>query len=226
MFSFIKKFTDYSPKSFKGKSVKEILAMKSANVPVDFFTDAYTQAYAKEFENADLSEEQENAIDLLSDLKDKREIIRKCYDKRQKRAQGQQAQKAPMEQAQGQQAQKAPMEQAQAQDQQVPTQEQMEEETDSEDDEQVVPQGPIQAPAEGNATPQNERPLIGGGKRKHSKHKRSKHKRSKHTKKHAGGGKHKRSKHKRSKHKRSKHTKKHAGGGKPSKKSKRVRFAL
>ena len=213
MFSFIKNFTNYSPKSFKGKTTKEILAMKSANVPDDFFTDEYTQAHLKEFDDADLSVEQENAIDLLSDLKNKPEIIRKCYDKRKKRAQAQQAQ-----------AQQAPTQQA-------PTQ-QAEAQTESDDDEQVVPQASAeqapaeQAPAEqasaepapaqaqaqanqaqGNATPQNERPLVGGG-RYTKKGTRSK-----------SGKKSKRSKRKRSKRKRSK-------SGKKSKKNKHVHFSI
>ena len=201
MFSFIKNFTDYSPKSFKGKTPKEILAMKSSNVPADFFTDAYTQAHLQEFADADLSEEQENAIDLLSDLKDKPEIIRKCYDKRKKRTQKQQEKQAPI-QAEAQTDEsgdeesmqgpmQAPAEQAPAQPAQAPI------------EQGPIEQGPIeQAPAEGNATPQNERPLIGGGRR------RKQTKKAKLSKK--GKSKRKRSK----------------KGKKPSKKSKRVRFSI
>ena len=118
MFSFIKNFTNYGPKSFKGKSVKDILAMSSSKVPEDFFTDAYTQAHLQDFMDADLSEEQENAIDLLSDLKNKPEIIRKCYDKRKKRSQRQQVQQTQPQQQQQQQEQAQPQQPQQTSDEQ------------------------------------------------------------------------------------------------------------
>jgi hypothetical protein len=84
--NFLKKYTDYTPKSFKGKTAKDILAMKSSNVPVKFFDEDYTSAHLQEFIDADLSADQENAIDLLSDLKNKEIILKKCYTRRPKRA--------------------------------------------------------------------------------------------------------------------------------------------
>ena len=191
MFSFIKKLTDYTPKNFKGKTTKEILAMNSSKVPDNWFTDDYTQEHLKAFIDADLSEEQENAIDLLIDLKQKGEIIRKCYDKRKKRGQTQQA---PMEQTQ-----QAPMPvptpaptsapaPTPAPTQQAPTEQEYSDDSEEEEEETSTP-------------PQDAKPLLTGGGRKRTK--RTKHKRSGH--KHSGGKKHKRTKRTKRKHKKSKH---------------------
>jgi hypothetical protein len=201
MFSFIKKLTDYTPKNFKGKTTKEILAMNSSKVPDNWFTDDYTQEHLKAFIDADLSEEQENAIDLLIDLKQKGEIIRKCYDKRKKRSQTQQApmeQQAPMPvpQTQAAQTQAAQTQavQTQAPTQQAPTEQEYSDDSEDEEEEE-----------ETSTPPQDAKPLLTGGGRKGTK--RTKHtKRTKRTK-HSGGKKHKRSGHKRTKrkHKKSKH---------------------
>ena len=178
MFSFIANLTNYGPKSFKGKAVKDILAMSSSKVPDDFFTDAYTQAHLQAFIDADLTEEQENAIDLLSDLKNKPEIIRKCYDKRKKRS-GQQ--QAPAQQAP---AQQAPAQQAPAQTEQE--EEQEEEQTSAPVQESVQEE-------EQNVQPGDQKPLVGGGRRRKGtrKGKRS-NKKSKRTRRSKKGKKSKR----------------------------------
>jgi len=66
---------NYKPKDFKGKTPKEIVDMKPNKVGDDFFT-----KYAEEIKT--LSEEEINAIQLLSDLKNKTKILEKCYTKR------------------------------------------------------------------------------------------------------------------------------------------------
>ena len=77
---FLRNLTKYSPKKFKNKSVKEILSLDSGKVPDNFFTREYAEKYAKEFANANLTDDQLNAIELLSDLKKKVEkILTKCY---------------------------------------------------------------------------------------------------------------------------------------------------
>ncbi len=195
MFSFIKNFTDYGPKSFKGKTPKEILGMNSSKVPVDFFTDAYTQAHLQEFNDADLTDEQENAIELLSDLKRKEEIIKNCYNKRKRRTQKQQAQadQGPT-QTEAQSDDEEPMQGPMPGQGQGPMQ--------AEQGQAQAEQGQAQqAPAEGNVSPGDQRPLMGGGRR------RKQTKKAKLSKK----------------GKKSKHSKKHK---KPSKKSKRVRFSV
>ena len=199
MFSFIKKFTDYGPKSFKGKTVKEILAMTPSKVPDDFFEDTYTQANLKEFEEADLSEEQENAIDLLRDLKNKAEIIRKCYDKRKKRAQ--QAPKQAQAQAQ---AEQAPAQAEQTQEEPAPAQAQAQAEQTQEEPEQQIQEQQEQSQEDVIVSQDDQKPLIGGGRRT-KKSKRSKNKRSKNKK------------HKSSKSRKS---------GKSGKSRKRVKFSL
>jgi hypothetical protein len=81
---FFRNFNNYKPKDFKGKTEKDILAMKPNKVPDDFFSAEYATKYAKEFADAGLMEEQLNAIQLLSDLKDKSIILKKCYTKKEK----------------------------------------------------------------------------------------------------------------------------------------------
>jgi hypothetical protein len=66
---------NYKPKDFKGKTPKDIVDMKPNKVGDDFFT-----KYAEEIKT--LSEEEINAIQLLSDLKNKTKILEKCYTKR------------------------------------------------------------------------------------------------------------------------------------------------
>lgn len=66
---------NYKPKDFKGKTPKDILAMKPTKVSADFFT-----KYAEEIKT--LSEDEISAIRLLSDLNDKTKIYDKCYTKR------------------------------------------------------------------------------------------------------------------------------------------------
>jgi len=66
---------NYKPKDFKGKSPKEIVEMKPNKVGDDFFI-----KYAEELKT--LTEEEINAIQLLSDLKNKTKILEKCYTKR------------------------------------------------------------------------------------------------------------------------------------------------
>jgi len=83
---FFRNFNNYKPKDFKGKTEKDILAMKPNKVPDDFFSEEYATKYAKEFADAGLMEEQLNAIQLLSDLKDKSIILKKCYTKKEKRS--------------------------------------------------------------------------------------------------------------------------------------------
>jgi hypothetical protein len=75
MFEFLANLTNYKPKSFKGKTVKEILAMKSSNVGADFFDPANDAAIAE----AGLMNEQLDAIEMLRDLKDKTKIYERCY---------------------------------------------------------------------------------------------------------------------------------------------------
>jgi hypothetical protein len=72
---------NYKPKDFKGKSTKDILAMKPSKVGDDFFT-----KYAAEIKEGDqaLTEDELNAVQLLSDLKDKTKILEKCYTKHTK----------------------------------------------------------------------------------------------------------------------------------------------
>lgn len=67
---------NYKPKDFKGKSAKDILALKPNKVGDDFFT-----KYAAEIKEGDqaLSEDELSAVRLLSDLKDKTKILEKCY---------------------------------------------------------------------------------------------------------------------------------------------------
>ena len=74
---------NYKPKDFKGKSTKDILAMKPTKVGDDFFT-----KYAAEIKEGDqsLSEDELSAVQLLSDLKDKTKILEKCYTKRTKQS--------------------------------------------------------------------------------------------------------------------------------------------
>jgi hypothetical protein len=81
VFDFIRNFNNYGPKDFKGKSVKEILELKSNKVPDNFFKNDYKLKYVKEFAEANLSQEQLGAIQLLSDLRDKTIIFEKCYNK-------------------------------------------------------------------------------------------------------------------------------------------------
>ncbi len=83
---FFRNFNNYKPKDFKGKTEKDILAMKPNKVPDDFFSEEYAAKYAKELADAGLMEEQLNAIQLLSDLKDKSIILKKCYTKKEKRS--------------------------------------------------------------------------------------------------------------------------------------------
>ena len=78
---FFKNFNNYKPKDFKGKSVKEILELKPNKVPDNFFQNDYKLEYSKELAEAALTHEQLNAIQLLSDLRDKNIIYNKCYNK-------------------------------------------------------------------------------------------------------------------------------------------------
>ena len=78
---FFKNFNNYKPKDFKGKSVKEILELKPNSVPDNFFQNDYKLEYSKELAEAALTHEQLNAIQLLSDLRDKNIIYNKCYNK-------------------------------------------------------------------------------------------------------------------------------------------------
>jgi len=78
---FFKNFNNYKPKDFKGKSVKEILELKPNKVPDNFFQNDYKLEYSKELAEAALTHEQLNAIQLLSDLRDKSIIYNKCYNK-------------------------------------------------------------------------------------------------------------------------------------------------
>jgi hypothetical protein len=133
-FNKLKNFNNYGPKSFKGKSVKDILAMTSSKVPDDWSTDKYTDEHAKEFADANLTDEQENAIELLSDLKNKPEIIRKCYNKPKNRV-------IPKEQS-------APQAPAQAKG-------------DDEEEEESA-NGPAPGPGPGPAPASAQKPLTGG----------------------------------------------------------------
>ena len=200
MFEFITNLTNYGPKSFKGKSVKEILGMTSSKVPTDFFTDAYTQAHMQDFIDADLSAEQENAIDLLSDLKAKEaNIIPKCYTKQQKRM---------LKQAQAQAQAKQEQEQQAPRQAEAPKKEtqQMQEEGQAQREEEE--QGQMQEEGQGQAdTGEADTGGQKGGRRR------------------KGTKKGKRSRTKRSRTKRSR-TKRSRKGKKSmhSRKSKRVRF--
>ena len=78
VFGFLANLTNYSPKNFKSKSVKEILAMKPSKVSDDFFSVGNEPAIAE----AGLMKEQLQAIELLMDLKNKEKIMEKCYANR------------------------------------------------------------------------------------------------------------------------------------------------
>ena len=75
VFGFLANFTNYGPKDFKGKTVKDILAMKPGKVGDDFFGADNEKAIAE----AGLMREQLQAIELLMDLKNKEKIMEKCY---------------------------------------------------------------------------------------------------------------------------------------------------
>jgi hypothetical protein len=208
--NFFRNFTNYGPKSFKGKSVKDILSMSSGKVPADFFEPAYVEKNMKEFAAANLSDEQLNAIELLSDLKDKLgKVIPKCYKETGRAAKLPKAEQQPKEPAaeqkeqetaqqqkepaaQQQQAQAAQQQQAPAAQQQAPAaQPQAPQAEDDDSDEE-----------EGG--PADNRDLVkGGGKR--SGHKRSRGKRSGHKRTS------KRSSTSKRKHKKRNGTRKHTG---------------
>ena len=75
VFGFLANLTNYGPKDFKGKTVKDILAMKPGKVGDDFFGADNEKAIAE----AGLMREQLQAIELLMDLKNKEKIMEKCY---------------------------------------------------------------------------------------------------------------------------------------------------
>ena len=75
VFGFLANLTNYGPKDFKGKTVKDILAMKPGKVGDDFFGADNEKAIAE----AGLMKEQLQAIELLMDLKNKEKIMEKCY---------------------------------------------------------------------------------------------------------------------------------------------------
>jgi hypothetical protein len=81
MFEFLANLTNYKPNSFKGKTVKEILAMKSGSVGADFFDPANDQAIAE----AGLLPEQLDAIEMLRDSKDKTKVYERCYKNKTQR---------------------------------------------------------------------------------------------------------------------------------------------
>jgi hypothetical protein len=167
MFEFLANLSNYNPKSFKGKTVKEILAMKSSNVGADFFDPANDQAIAE----AGLMGEQLDAIEMLRDLKDKTTIFEKCYkNKTQRRKMASPKPQVQQEQAQAKQEQ-AKQEQAQP----VAEEEAPVEEAALTEDQAV-------APGEGSQS--------GGGRRRHKsrKHKRSGSKRSGKSRKHKRSG--------------------------------------
>ena len=174
---------NYKPKDFKkgdqDKSLQEILEMKPSKVGKDFFT-----KYANEIVEVGLREETLNAIQLLSDLRDKAHIYEKCYkgDRRSS-----QTRRAP----QAQQAQQAPAPQAQ----QAPAPQAVEPMSVEEDLEEGDKRNLIPAQTGGRRT----------RRRKQSKSRKALHKKGNHTKcRHSGGAKTKRRRH-RSRSRRSKH---------------------
>ena len=179
VFEFLANLTNYSPKNFKGKSVKEILAMKPSKVSDDFFSVGNEPAIAE----AGLMKEQLQAIELLMDLKNKEKILEKCYAnrpvKRYSVVPGHHS--AKKEQAPAPEPVEA-VEQGQAQAQ-------------------------AQAPAEQGPAEQGPAEQGGGGKRtKKHRHKHSRHKHKSHRHKHSKRCRH--SKHRSHKHsKRCRHSK-------------------
>jgi hypothetical protein len=179
VFEFLANLTNYSPKNFKGKSVKEILAMKPSKVSDDFFSVGNEPAIAE----AGLMKEQLQAIELLMDLKNKEKILEKCYAnrpvKRYSVVPGHHS--AKKEQAPALEPVEA-VEQGQAQAQ-------------------------AQAPAEQGPAEQGPAEQGGGGKRtKKHRHKHSRHKHKSHRHKHSKRCRH--SKHRSHKHsKRCRHSK-------------------
>ena len=160
VFGFLANLTNYSPKNFKGKSVKEILAMKPSKVSDDFFSVGNEPAIAE----AGLMKEQLQAIELLMDLKNKEKIMEKCYANRPVKrysvvpghhlAKKEQA-PAPVEAAQVE-AQQAPAEQAPAE------------------------QGPAEQGGGGKRTKKHRHRHKHSKRCRHSKHKSHKHRHSKH----------------------------------------------
>ena len=115
MFEFLANLTNYKPKSFKGKTVKEILAMKSGSVGADFFDPANDQAIAE----AGLLPEQLDAIEMLRDSKDKTKVFERCYkNKTQRRKIA--SPKPVQDQVEQAQAQQDQAQQDQAQQDQAP----------------------------------------------------------------------------------------------------------
>ena len=107
MFDFLANLTNYKPKSFKGKTVKEILAMKSSSVGADFFDPANDKAIAE----AGLMTEQLDAIEMLRDLKDKTKIFERCYkNKTQRRKMASPKPAVPTEPAEAKPAEAEPAE--------------------------------------------------------------------------------------------------------------------
>ena len=179
MFDFLANLTNYKPKSFKGKTVKEILAMKSSSVGADFFDPANDKAIAE----AGLMTEQLDAIEMLRDLKDKTKIFERCYkNKTQRRKMASPKPAVPTEPAEAKPAEAEPAE--------------------------AEPAEAEPAEVKALGAPVEEESMAGGGRRsrkhKHSRHKHSRHKHSRH--KHSRH-KHSSRKHKNSRHKH-KHSKK------------------
>jgi hypothetical protein len=163
---FFKNFNNYKPKDFKGKTEKDILAMKPNKVPNDFFSKEYAEKNAKELADAGLMEEQLNAIQLLSDLNDKSIILKKCYTKngRKSLVPGHSSRASHQGQAQQVQAQQVQAQQAQAHQVQVQS---MPAQVQAQGEQAQAPQ------AQGEEYRQN------GGRRRRTKRKSSKRRSSK-----------------------------------------------
>ena len=163
VFGFLANLTNYSPKNFKGKSVKEILAMKPSKVSDDFFSVGNEPAIAE----AGLMKEQLQAIELLMDLKNKEKIMEKCYAnrpvKRYSVVPGHHS--AKKEQA------PAPVEAAQVEQGQAPAE-----------------QGPAEQGGGGKRTKKHRH--RHSKRCRHSKHKSHKHRHSKHRHRHSKRCKH------------------------------------
>jgi hypothetical protein len=199
VFGFLANLTNYGPKDFKGKTVKDILAMKPGKVGDDFFGADNEKAIAE----AGLMREQLQAIELLMDLKNKEKIMEKCYVNRPTNRYSVVPGHSSMRKEHGESARHGHVEAKPV---------------------HVEAAKPVEAkPVEAapHVEKEDERELVpcegeqqgGGGRHKHTRlcgHKRSGHKRSGHTK-HGG---HKRSGHKhtkRSGHKHSGHKRKRSG---------------
>ena len=211
VFGFLANLTNYGPKDFKGKTVKDILAMKPGKVGDDFFGADNEKAIAE----AGLMREQLQAIELLMDLKNKEKIMEKCYVNRPTKRYSVVPGHSSMRKEHGESARHV-----EAKPVHVEAAKPVEAapHVEKHDERELVPVEGEQEQGGGGGHKHTRRC---GHKRKRSGHKRSGHKRTKHgghksrrSHKHTKRCGHKRSGHKRSGHKRSGHKRSGQTGGK------------